>query len=468
MDIKRISFIEAKSPGAHIYSKYPIPRLGAVLLSTILKERGYDVRAYIEDIAEPEWSFVENSDLVCISAITGTSIRAYKIADRLRKKGIPVVMGGAHPSFCPEEALEHSDYVVRGEGDETLPELLSFLETGKPDISAIRGVSYRDGAGKVASTAPRPLLTNLDGLPMPDFSLVHKFKSSNIYPISTSRGCPFNCRFCSVIQMFGRRYRTRSIENVIAELKHAASFSRGHRFFVDDNFAANKARSKRLLTAMKAEGLTHHTWSAQVRTDVATDTELLKLMADTGCQVVQIGFESVNPETLKSFNKGQTLEEIENCIRTVKDHGIHIHGMFVLGSDNDTPETFKSTVDFAIKQGIDSIQLMMLTPLPGTPFFTEMRDGGRLLHTDWSKYDAHHVVYKPLLMSPQTLHVESLKAMGRFYSWKYIFRHLAALDFNYVAIGLYGKSAVKKALGEARDYLSSIGCPSTFPIPQKP
>jgi radical SAM superfamily enzyme YgiQ (UPF0313 family) len=468
MDIKRISFIEARSPGAHIYSKYPIPRLGSVLLSTMLKERGYEVRAFIEDIAEPEWSYVENSDLVCISAITGTSIRAYKIADRLRKKGITTVMGGAHPSFCAEEALEHTDFVVRGEGDETLPELVSCLETGKPAMSGIEGLSYRDRDGRVVNNAPRPLLQDLDGLPEPDFGLVHKFKSSNIYPISTSRGCPFNCRFCSVIQMFGRRYRTRSIENVIKELKHAASFSKGHRFFVDDNFAANKARSKRLLSAMKAEGLTHHTWSAQVRTDVATDPELLKLMADTGCQVVQIGFESVNPETLEAFNKNQTLEEIENCIRTVKDHGIHIHGMFVLGSDNDTPETFKNTVDFAIRQDIDSIQLMMLTPLPGTPFFTEMRDAGRLLHTDWSKYDAHHVVYKPLLMSPQTLHMESLKAMGRFYSWKYIFRHLAQFDFNYVAIGLYGRSAVKKALSEARDYLNSIGCVGGLPLPGRP
>ncbi len=135
MDVQRISFIEARSPGAHIYSKFPIPRLGAVLLSTILKERGFEVRAFIEDISEPDWSYIENSDLVCISTITSTAIRAYSIADNLRSKGIPVIIGGAHPSFLPEEALEHADFVVRGEGDYSLPALIDFLTKGRPALS---------------------------------------------------------------------------------------------------------------------------------------------------------------------------------------------------------------------------------------------------------------------------------------------------------------------------------------------
>jgi radical SAM superfamily enzyme YgiQ (UPF0313 family) len=198
-------------------------------------------------------------------------------------------------------------------------------------------------------------------------------------------------------------------------------------------------------------------WSAQVRTDVAKDQELLRLMADAGCDTVHIGFESVNPKTLEAYNKKQNLEEIIHCIRTVRDYGIEIHGMFVFGADTDTVDTLKKTTDFAITHGIDTIQFLMLTPLPGTPFFYEMKESGRLLHIDWSKYDGHHIVFEPSLMSPQTLHVESLKAMGRFYSWKYIFKHLAHFDFFHVAIGLYGKKAVKRALDEARDYLNSLG-----------
>jgi radical SAM superfamily enzyme YgiQ (UPF0313 family) len=463
MNIKRISFIEVKSPGAHIFSKFPIPRLGAVLLSTILKEQGYEVKAFIEDIAELDWSYIENSDIVCISTITSTSIRAYKIADRLKKTGIPIIMGGAHPSFMPEETLQHADYVVRGEGDFTLTELIGYLEKGIPSINSILGLSYKSNDGSIINNPSRPLFDNLDILPNPDFRLVHKWKSSNIHPISTSRGCPFNCKFCSVIHMFGRRYRMRSVESTINEIKHLASVATGNVFFVDDNFAANKKRTKELLSAMLKENISFE-WSAQVRTDIADDEELLRLMYDSGCRIVQIGFESVNPKTLREFNKKQEIDDIINCINIVKDTGIQIHGMFVMGADTDTVETIKKTTDFAINHGIDTIQFMMLTPLPGTPFFYEMKESGRLIHTDWSKYDAHHVVYNPLLMKPQQLHIESLKAMGRFYSWKYIFRHLAHLDFFHAAIGLYGKKAVKRATEEAMDYLNSINCLSDSPL----
>ncbi len=456
MTIRKISFIEARSPGAHVFSKFPIPRLGAVLLSTILKERGYEVRAFIEDVAEPDWSYVEDSDLVCISTITPTAVRAFEIGDRVRAKGIPVVMGGAHPSFMPDEALEHADYVVRGEGDYTLPELVDHLTKGTPGISSINGLSYRGSDGGVRNNPPRPLLEDLDSLPEPDFSLVHGWSSSNLYPVSTSRGCPFDCRFCSVIQMFGRKYRFKSLEVALKEIRTAASFTKRSIFFVDDNFAANKQRTKVLLKSMLAEGIKTE-WNAQVRTDVAKDPELLRLMADSGCFTTHIGFESVNPRTLNLYNKRQGLKEIVECIKAVKDHGMRIHGMFVLGADTDDVSTIRETADFAIRLGIDTVQFVMLTPLPGTPFFFEMRDAGRLLHTDWSKYDAHHVVFNPKLMSPQTLQIETLKAMGRFYSWKYIFKHLAKLDLFYAGLGLYGKKAIKKAFKETREYIEALG-----------
>lgn len=451
----KISFIEARSPGANIFSKFPIPRLGAVLLSTILKKRGYEVKAFIEDIATPDWSYIENSDVVCISTITSTSDRAYKIADRFKQKGIPVIMGGVHPTFLPEEAMKHADYVVRGEGDFTLPELIEYIEKGHPDIASIKGVTYRDRRGNIINNPPRPLIEDLNILPLPDFKLVEGWKSSNVYPISTSRGCPFNCKFCSVITMFGRKYRFKSVETIINELKHIHIFSKGSKFFVDDNFTADKKRIKELLKAMISEHLTFK-WSAQVRTDVVKDVELLRLMADSGCTTVHIGFESVNPETLKAYNKKQNIDEIMHCIKMLKNHGIEIHGMFVFGADTDTIDTLKKTTDFAIKFGIDTIQFLILTPLPGTPFFYEMKETGRLLHTDWTKYDGHHVVHKPYQMTPETLHLESLKAMGRFYSWKYIIRHLAHFDFFHVAIGIYGKKAVKKAIKESIDYFNSI------------
>lgn len=454
MRINNISFIEIGSPGAHIFSKFPIPRLGSILLSTILRDRGYRVKVFIEDIASPDWSFIEDSDIVCISTITSTAIRAYEIADRLKDRGITVIMGGAHPSFMPEEALEHSDYVVRGEGDLTLPELIDHIEKGK-SIDSIAGISYKDLSGKIIHNPPRPLLEDLDTLPEPDFSLIHGWKTTNIYPVSTSRGCPFNCRFCSVIPMFGRRYRFKSVDATLDEIRYVSSVSKATVFFVDDNFAANKKRTKGVLKGIIDEGM-RLSWSAQVRTDVAKDTELLRLMADSGCSTLYIGFESVNPKTLELYNKKQGLDEIIDCIKAVKEHGISIHGMFVLGADTDDVETIKRTADFASKLKIDTIQFMMLTPLPGTPVFFEMRDSGRLLHKDWSKYDAHHVVFRPAMMRPETLHFETLRAMKRFYSWRYILNHLIRFDFYYAAIGLYGRKAIKEALNKARAYLESI------------
>ncbi|MEJ2683059.1 MAG: radical SAM protein [Candidatus Sulfobium sp.] len=448
MEVKNISFIEVKSPCANIFSKFPMPRLGAVLLSTILKEKGYNVRVFIEDLAEPDWSFIMNSDLVCISTITSTALRAYETGDILKAKGIPVIMGGAHPSFLPDETLAHCDYVVRGEGDMTLFELLSHLEKGKPELSSINGLSYRDKSGAIRHTPQRPLLEDLDSLPDPDFSLVHKWKPSNTYPVATSRGCPFNCNFCSVVNMFGRKCRFRSVEATVGHMKHVASISRATKFFVDDNFAADKARTKEILRGMIAERIKTK-WSAQVRTDVARDDELLKLMADSGCVNTFIGFESINSDTLKAYNKKQDLDDIVKCIRKVKDHGIRIHGMFVLGADTDDVDTIRKTADFASRHGINTVQFMVLTPLPGTAFYKEMKTSGRLLHNDWSKYDMLHIVFRPENISPDTLYVEHMKAVGRFYSWKYIFRNLSRFDFFHAAVGLYGKKAAKDLLAEA-------------------
>jgi radical SAM superfamily enzyme YgiQ (UPF0313 family) len=456
MDIRKISFIEAGAPGLHIFSKIPIPRLGAVLLSTILRERGYEVKAFIEDIAEPDWSYIESSDLVCISTITSTATKAYGIGKRLKALDIPVIMGGVHPTFLPDEALEYADFVIRGEGEHSLVELLAYLEKGIPALTCIKGLSFRDRDGRNIHNPSPEFIQDLDSLPQPDFSLVHKWKPSNVYPVSTSRGCPYDCKFCSVIRMFGRKYRFKSIEASLKELRYAASISKATKFIVDDNFTANKRRTREILRGMIAEGIKTR-WSAQVRTDVAADPELLRLMADSGCHTLYIGFESINPATLEAYNKKQDREDIISCIRTVRDHGIHIHGMFVLGADTDDVETIHRTADFATALGIDTIQFLILTPLPGTPLFHDMMESGRLLHRDWSKYDVHHAVFTPRLMSPATLQIETFRAMGRFYSWSYIIGHLARLDLHYAAIGIFGKTAVAKSLKATSGYLDDLG-----------
>ena len=192
MKIRRISFIEAGASGFQMLRKYHIARTGTVLLSTLLRDRGYEVKAFIEDISRPDWNFIENSDIVCISTLTSTAMRAYKIGERVRVKGIPVIMGGVHPTFLPEEALGYSDFVLRGEADFTLMQLISHIETGAPAVEDIRGLSFRKNGGYVHNPLGDFITEEeLNSLPFPDFSLVHNWKPSIIYPVATSRGCPF-------------------------------------------------------------------------------------------------------------------------------------------------------------------------------------------------------------------------------------------------------------------------------------
>ncbi len=452
--MKNIYFIEAKSPGAHIFSRTALPRLGSILLGTILKEKGYNVKVFIEDIAPPAMNMLDDADMVCISSITSTANRAFQLAERFSRKGIPVALGGPHSTFLPDESLRYADYVVRGEGEETLIELIEHLNRKRP-IDSIKGLSYKTNDGSVMHNPGRDLVGDLNAYPIPDFSIVYQWaEKAKVIPIATSRGCPFACRFCSVIQMFGRKYRYKSIERIVSEIE-AASPQKRHVFFIDDNFTANRKRTKTLLRTLIERNIKIE-WSAQVRTDVAKDPELLDLMQKAGCFSVYIGFESINPKTLALYNKGQELKDIEKSIREVKKHSINIHGMFVLGSDTDDIETVRNTEKFAKRLDIESVQFLMLTPLPGTPVFEDMQNSGRLLHTDWSRYDAHHAVFEPKLMTPFELHTETLKAMRRFYSWPAILRNLWQFDLFYSVIGLYGKRSVKKSLDQSKKYLDGI------------
>jgi radical SAM superfamily enzyme YgiQ (UPF0313 family) len=452
--MKNVYFVEAKSPGSHIFSRTALPRLGSILLATILKNKGFNTQVFIEDITAPDWKQLEDADLVCISSITSTAPRAFQIAEKFNKLGIPVALGGVHSTFLPEESLAYADYVIRGEGEETLVELIEHLDSNKP-LDSIKGLSFKNSKQEVVHNPSRELVKDLNDAPIPNFSLVHKWaEKAKVIPIATSRGCPFACKFCSVIPMFGRKYRFKSIDRIMEEIKAAAP-QKGHVFFIDDNFAANKKRTKTLMKSLIDNNIKCD-WSAQVRTDVAKDPELLQLMKKAGCFSVYIGFESINPETLSLYNKSQGLEDIENAIRAVKKHSINIHGMFVLGSDTDDIKTIRNTEKFAKKLDIDSIQFMMLTPLPGTPVFEDLKNSGRLIHTDWSKYDAHHAVFEPKQMTAFELHVETLKAMSKFYSWTAIFRNLWKFDFFYAFVGLYGKRSVKKALAGTKYYIDHL------------
>jgi len=417
----RIRLIEPRSFSYNVYDHAKLPRLGLPQIGAILKQKGHDVTIYVETLAPVDWDDLLQADLIGFSTTTGTTPPAYEMADRLRSAGKRVAFGGAHATFLPDEALEHADYVVRGEGHTTIVELVEALENGG-DLAGILGLSYHGAEGAVHNP-PRPNCDNATfaALPWPDLSLIAGHENMLTMPVMTQWGCPYDCDFCSVIKMFGRKVRARPVEDVLNQLETVPPGK--DVFFYDDNFVVDKRRTKVLLRGMLERGI-EIMWSAQMRAEAIYkdkktsewDTELLELMRDTHCNWVYIGFESVNPAALEEYHKQQTVEQIKESIRAFHAYNIPIHGMFVLGCDADTPETIRATVDFAIKAGIDTVQFLTITPLPGTEFYERMKAQDRIISYDWSLYDGHHVVIQPAHMSPYELQVESFKGMLRFYA----------------------------------------------------
>ncbi len=444
--MKKIVFIESRPPDYHIFTWAPLPRLGTIILGTILKKAGYEVKSYIETMSDIDVKDLLDADIIGISTITSTAPRSYEIANLLRQAGKTVFMGGPHVTYMTEEALQYADYVIRGEADDIILDFIRAIETGT-GIDKIPGLSYKVD-GKVVHNPGVSYCKDVDTLPIPDFTIiggldVDPYKKLNITPVMTSRGCPYDCSFCSVTKMFGHKYRFRSKDRVIEELKHHRSTESDWVFFYDDNFTANPKRSKELLHTMIEEKLTPH-WTAQVRVEVAKDPELLDLMKRSGCHTVYIGFESINPETLKAYNKKQSLEDIEKCIKILHQNGIRIHGMFVFGSDEDTIDTIEETVKFAKKNRLESVQFLILTPLPGTKLYYDFKRDDRIISEDWSLYDAHHVVFKPKRMTYYELQSETLRATKNFYSIGEMVRRLFSFDLFNVSITAYGRSLTRK------------------------
>jgi radical SAM superfamily enzyme YgiQ (UPF0313 family) len=458
--IRRITLIEPKNDHLHIFSKFVLPRLGSILLATIMRDRGYDAKALFMSQKEVTARSLE-TDLVGISTITATATAAYLLGDHFRKRGIPVVYGGPHVSFVPDEALEHGDFCITGEGETGFPLLVEALN-GRGELADVPGLVWKDN-GVIRRNPAAPAIEDLDSLPFPDLGLLEMGGSRKIgvqgiglptVPIQTSRGCPFDCTFCSVTGMFGRHYRHRSTANIIAELSKYNP-KECILFFYDDNFTANPRKAKELLKEMIRLRL-GFTWSTQVRSDIARDQEMLDLMAAAGCTSLYIGFESVDPAALEEMNKNQTVEEIRHAIREIRKRRIHVHGMFVFGFDTDTAATARATVSFALAEKVDTAQFLILTPLPGSGFYTRMVDEGRLIDRAWDTYDAHHVKFIPKGFTPWELQRTQIGAHARFYSPWHVAARLLRGSVGGFVVGVYASALNRRWQRLERDYLRQL------------
>ncbi|ACB84264.1 B12-binding domain-containing radical SAM protein [Natranaerobius thermophilus] len=434
----KITLIEPKSPGVHVFNKVKLPRLGLPIMATILKQKGYDVEVQAEEIRSLNFDRIYNSDLVGLSTITSTAPRAYHLADKIKNQvDIPIVIGGSHVTFYPEEALSHADFCVMGEGEKSFLELVEFIDTQKDSGKKpenIPGLAYfNENKELIKNSLPDPVTHN--DLPFPDLSLIAGSEKMNILPMETSRGCPFGCKFCSVIKMFGKKYRFKHIDKVADEL---ARLSPAKIFFYDDNFAADRERTYQLMKKIISRRDINIQWGAQVRADIYKDPELLDIMKEAGGRMLHIGFESVNQSTLEEYNKSLSIDETKQAIKTIKDKGFHIHGMFVIGSDHDDVRTAHETVNFALKHKIDTIQLLILVPIPGSEQFHELASQNRLLPSSWEYYDGHHVVHRPENISPYELQYQVMKEMTRFYSFKKCLELAAKFKFINLYFRFYG------------------------------
>ena len=342
-----------------------------------------------------------DADLIGISAITGSSARAYELADHFRRQGKCVILGGVHPTLLPDEAARHADSVVVGYAEDSWPELLHDFHSGSLQSR------YRQQPGLKLGGRPLP---RRDLLPDGNFTVGHTLEAT--------RGCIHKCNFCVVPSAWGRPLQ-HPVPEVIQDVKNMGA---KRLIFMDLNLIADKQYAKELFRALIPLKVT---WGGLVTTEIAWDDELLDLAAKSGCKGLLIGFESLTPDALKECKKGfNLLKEYKEVIARVHDRKIAIMGTFVFGFDSDGIEGFANTVDFVMENKIELPRYAVLTPFPGTPLHQRLDKEGRLLHKDWSLYDGQHVVFQPSLMTPGELQRGIEWTWKKTYSYSGIARRL--------------------------------------------
>lgn len=335
-------------------------------------------------------------DLVGISCLTMTALYAYQMADRFREKGIPVVLGGYHPTACPEEASQHADAIVIGEGEAGWPELLHDLENN----------------GKLKPFYGQDSCVQPGQIPEPRMDLVKHQPLTGC--IQTSRGCPHGCEFCSTSAFLGRRVRSRPVPDIIAEIKKIPNKLI---IFRDASLTIKPTYSRKLFQEMIRQDV-NKKWIANGNINMlGRDEKFLEAAREAGCIAWFVGIESVSPESLKEAHKtSNTASQYEQAITTIRDHGMAVIAGIIFGFDHDTPDIFDSTLEKMLEWEIDAGEFNILTPYPGTALFDRLDGEDRIFTKDWSKYTQSNVVYEPKNMTPQELMGGTRRVIKGYYN----------------------------------------------------
>lgn len=361
---------------------------------------GWEVR-HVDEEAEPVSEEAE-ADVVGITFHTPSAYHAYGLADRFRRRGACVALGGPHVTLLPDEARQHADVIFIGEAEGVWEEFLGGFEAG----------AYRS----VYEPADAP---TLEGAPMARKALFHRRDHTSGVLFAT-RGCPNRCDFCTIAKMYRHGLRRRPVAEVAAEY---GSFRGKVIIFWDDNLAADPDYAKVLFRAVAPY---RKWWSSQVSVQAGRDDEFLEAAARSGCKQLFVGLESISQASLAGVHKGfNRAEEYAGLIDRIHAHGIAVQAGIVFGFDGDTPAIFGETVDFLEAAGVQNATFNILTPFPGTPLFERLEAEGRILTRDWRRYNSRSdVVFAPRQMSAAELLAGFRYANARFYSLRSVARRL--------------------------------------------
>lgn len=402
----RIKFIYPNDPQINIIQLrlfwYPLISF-PVLAAYTPEEHHIEI---IDEIFEPI-NFDEPVDLVGITAMTYMAPRAYEIADAFRQRGVPVVVGGIHVSSMREEAKQHADAVVIGEAELLWEQVLEDAANNslKP--------FYRAQSPFDVSRYRRPRYELLETYFQPG-KQYHPYGYNSLNVIEMSRGCPFDCDFCTVTNYFGSNYRSRPVEDVVRDMRYLKLHFKDRFFNInDDNLLGNRPHFVELLKRLCKINIQ---WAGQVSSNVAKDDEVMKLMAESGCQTLFVGLESICEESLKSINKKMNrVKEYDRFMEQCQKFNIRVVVSIIFGLDGDREDSFKNTVDFVNRyKGLLTPSYTILTPFPGSRLYERLKAENRIIDFDWRHYDLGHVVIQPKNMSPKVLKEGLLWAMSQF------------------------------------------------------
>jgi len=404
--------------------------VGAMILGAKLKGAGFNVRIIDESVLGRRIGDSDmDADWLCLTLMTPTAPRGYEIADRFRSRNPRgrVAIGGIHPSLLPDECVPRADVVVQGEAEEVIVDLL------------------RSGSSEKLVQGAR--LEDLDSIPLMDYSLLEGAERVRFVPLITSRGCPFNCAFCSCTSMFGHKHRRQSGPRVIEELKRVPEGA--FVTFSDDNLLEDRARFDAILNFLVSDNR-RRKWSCSARVTQIHDESLAEKMAAAGCMNVTMGIEALDSEALEGMNKKQSPDDIRKAVRILRKHNIPVTGMFIFGWDSHSRRVFDDVARFCDAERLTTFVFWILTPLPCTRVRNEMESAGRILTNDWRWYDLQHAVFKPKQMSQAELQSGMLDAYSRLAGTGSMLSCAFGFFSDIAENGLSARAALARTIGRLR------------------